>query len=141
MARALTSENLIANQSIETLTIGQPGGWKKEKWGSSTALQNVKSPGLDGNNSLYSEITKYNSGTVRWFFEPVSVQPSTTYSYSTYYKSNVRTDALAVIKTNGGYVYRWLGFIRASPTNFTKYSAAITMPSNATSLTVYQKFE
>jgi len=134
--------NLVANPSAETLLNGQPVGWQSNKWGRLSAQFSILHPGQDGSVSLYVKVSNRRSGDAKWYFTHVPVQPSTTYDFSDYYRSNVKSDVTVEVKTTAGtYTYIGIGEPIASAVSYTKFSASFTTPSNAQSVTVFHNLD
>jgi peptidoglycan/xylan/chitin deacetylase (PgdA/CDA1 family) len=87
--------NLIANPSLETASGTAPANWQTDKWGTNTSAFSYKTTGFNSSRSAYVSVTKYTSGDAKWFFDPVTVKPSTTYTFSESYQSNVPTHIVA----------------------------------------------
>lgn len=127
----------IANPSAEQMSGSLPSGWGQGQWGESTAAFSVKNEGQDGSQSLYLEVSNYQSGDAKWYFKGVDVKPSTRYTFSDYYKSNVVSDITAeILTTSGTYEYVWLGSAEAS-SSYKPYSTSFTTPANAKSVSVF----
>jgi len=130
------SSNLILNPEVtQTDSNGSPLYWQTGFWG-------VNSPTFQYKNdptgvSLYVQITAYSSGDAKWYFNPVSISPSTQYTFSDSYQSNVATDIVAQIAdTNGVLSYQDLGTLQASPT-FTTSTFNFTTPQTASKITIF----
>ena len=132
--------NLIQNPSAETAQTGnlkQPLGWVADKWGSNTTTMTYKTGAArTGTRSLYVSTTKYVNGDAKWYFNPVEVQPNSSYTFQDYYKSSMTTEVLArFMDANGLYSYRWLGSAPKS-TEWAPLSVSVQTPADAVSLTI-----
>jgi peptidoglycan/xylan/chitin deacetylase (PgdA/CDA1 family) len=132
--------NLIANQSVETSTNGVPTGWTNGKYGTNTTTFSYLNTGCqNGTSCLNISTSAYTSGDAKWFFTPVSVTPSTSYTFSDWYQSGVSTDLdVVVTTTTGTTTYIWLGSPAASST-WKQASFTFTTPANAAKVTVYHE--
>ncbi|MEI7818911.1 MAG: carbohydrate binding domain-containing protein [bacterium] len=130
--------NLVLNQSMELGTASMINNWTKSSWGSLTPAFSVKTAGAqDGARSSYIKVTNYVSGDAKWQTDPISVQPSKTYVFSDWYKSNVATEVDAIITlADGTQSIRFLGTASLSSTAWSQFSRTITMPTTAKSVTL-----
>ena len=138
LRQAEASNHAIPNPSVEQLNKQgkRPVAWWKTHTGTSRASLTVTSPGHDGKNALHVTVRSHRSGAASWFFEPVTVEPSTTYVLGDHYKSNVRTHVVVDVETTkGGHKYFRLAAAPASPSSFREYRATFTTPKDAKSLT------
>ncbi|HSW99234.1 MAG TPA: polysaccharide deacetylase family protein [Candidatus Saccharimonadales bacterium] len=87
--------NLIANPSLETASGSNPANWQTDNWGTNTAAFSYKTTGFNSGHSAYVSMTKYTNGDAKWVFDPVTVSPNTTYTFSESYQSNVATHIVA----------------------------------------------
>ena len=125
--------NMFANSSVEI----DSAGWNKDKWGTNTTTFTYDSTGHNGNHSLSTSITKYTSGDAKWYPNAVAVTPSTSYTFSNWYQSNVTTEVDAVITTTAGKTtYKFLGNVAASST-WKQTSFKFTTPANASKITIF----
>lgn len=137
MSTRADSPNLIANPSFEVSSNGQPTGWHTGGWGTNSPSFSYLNTGHSGSRSASVTLSGYVSGDAKWYSDPVSVTPSTAYTYSDYYQSAVATRAVAVFTDGSGVAsYQELPAVPAS-TSWNYYSTSLTAPSTAISLTVY----
>ncbi len=133
--------NLIANPSVETANSAGtlPISWEKEKWGANTVTFDYKNnDGHSGSRSLYVNMTQRTRGDAKWYFTNIPVKPNQKYTYSEFYKSNVRTEIdVEYLSTSGKYSYTWLGSQAASATNWKSTTASFTTPADVKTLTVF----
>ncbi len=90
--------NLITNPSAEqTNAAGTlPTNWQTDRWGKNTTTFSYVNSGYNSSKSLKVQMTSHSSGDAKWFFDPVSVSPSTDYSFTDVYQSNVTTSLVAM---------------------------------------------
>src|SRR5688572_15189032 len=129
--------NLVANPSVEVAaSASQPKGWTSGKWGTNTAAFSYPNTGRTGTRSVRIDMTAHTDGDAKWLFNPVSVIPNKTYTFSDYYQSNAQTEIVVqYTHENGAISYAWLGSSAPSATG----KAAVyhfTMPSTARKATV-----
>ncbi len=132
------SVNLISNPSFETASGGQPTDWNQGGWGSNTRSFDYSSTNPhSGSMSATVNITNYSTGDAKWLANPVSVSPSTKYTYSDYYRSDVSTRVVAAFVDNSGNS-TYVELSPAAPaTNWMQYTTDFTTPSNVATVTVY----
>jgi peptidoglycan/xylan/chitin deacetylase (PgdA/CDA1 family) len=130
--------NLISNPSVETASGNLPTDWTNSKTGTNTTAFNYLNTGRTGSRSLQINMTQRSSGQARWVFTPIAVTPSTNYTYTDWYKSNVQTRLAVIIKNKSG-TSSTLTTVNAaaSATNWKQSSLTFKTPSNAASVTVY----
>ncbi|HSX00236.1 MAG TPA: polysaccharide deacetylase family protein [Patescibacteria group bacterium] len=90
--------NLITNPSLELANAGgtAPLNWQTDKWGTNTATFQYKNTGNQSNHSAYVSVSGYKSGDAKWFFDPVAVSASTSYTFSESYQSSIKTHLVAM---------------------------------------------
>lgn len=143
---ASAATNLIINPSVETGNTGDtaPVSWQKNKWGNLTAsFAYKKNEGYQSTRSVRVDVSNRQSGDAKWYFDAVNVQPNTEYTFSDFYKSNVKTKAVAVSYDTAGTPTYWdiALNIPASNTAWKQVSATIkTLPTTKT-LSVYHVIE
>ena len=129
----------IENPSVETADPNDtaiPANWANNAWGNHTAAFTYLNEGYTGNRSVKVEITGYEDGDAKWFFNPVELEHR-DYVFSDYYRSNIDTKVIVAVTTDMGSIeYIDLPFAPASE-DWTKYEAAFTMPENGETATVY----
>ena len=130
--------NLVPNPSAETAdaTGKNPANWSSNKWGTNTTTMIYQNSGHTGSKSLYINMSAQTSGDAKWFFNPVSVTPNTSYSFSDYYMSSVTTELDAQFTdTSGNITY---GFLKTVPaaSNWSQVSASFTTPANVAKATI-----
>lgn len=129
--------NLVANPSAETSASSKPTGWSSDKWGSNTVSFTYKSGGHDSAYSLNTNMTKHRSGDAKWYFAPVTVPANTSYSFTDWYQSDVKTSIDAeVTSTTEKLSYLWLGDTEAS-SQWKQNSLSFTTPADAAKVTIF----
>lgn len=136
---AQAATDLINNGSLEAGGAGQVTNFSPDSWGSLRAAFSVPTTGAQsGSRSAYIKVTKYKDGDARWTPGAIDVQPGTTYTYSNWYKSNVRTEIDAEVEMQDGSVqYLWLKDVGASKTAWKQVRATLTVPQGAKRMTIY----
>ena len=94
--------NLIANPSVETSAGSLPTDWTTTKTGTNTTAFSYLNTGRTGTRSLQIQTTQRTSGQAQWDFTSVNVSPSTTYTYTDWYKSNAQTTTAVIVKNSNG---------------------------------------
>jgi hypothetical protein len=131
-----SAPNLIANPSVETGS-SQPANWQPDHWGKNTASLTYVNVGHTGSRSLYTAVSNYQSGDAKWIMDPVAVNPSTVYTYSDYYKSNVATELdAAYTDATGTTTYAYLKTVAANA-NWTAVTSQFTTPANVSRVAIY----
>ena len=135
---ASAATNLIANPSAEQLGLdGNPIGWVGSTWGDNDARYEVTHRATAGKRALRAEIDGYGWGDAKWYFDPVRVEPSTSYTFADSYRSNVRTYVtLDVVKADGSHEYIPLPAAEPSGKRFARYRTTFTTPADAAEVTV-----
>jgi hypothetical protein len=133
--------NIVANPSVETVNPANsalPTGWVKDKWGTNTSTLSYGSDAHTGTKGLSVSITKYTSGDAKWYFSPVTVKPSTSYTFSDYSKSNIASSVVAMYtSTTGAITYTDLASTMAAHSAWTQKSITFTTPANVKTMTVF----
>jgi hypothetical protein len=131
------ASNLITNSSVETNSSGQPTGWSTSAWGTNNASHTYVSSGHTGSKSLKVEMTTHTDGDAKWMHDEVDVSPDTTYTYTSYYKSNVATEIdLQYRNTSNSLSYVYVQSVGAASSNWTKVTATFTTPTNVDKVVV-----
>ena len=130
--------NLISNPSMETsASTTTPSGWSSDKYGTNKATFRYNTTGHTGSRSLTTSMTSHTSGDAKWYFAPVTVTPSTTYTYSDWFKSTIKSDVdVVATSTTNTTTYLWQGSLAAS-TNWKRASFTFKTPANVAKITVY----
>lgn len=127
--------NLIANPSFETAAGTAPADWQKAAWGTNTTTFTYETTGHTGSRSATVKVTNYKTGEARWVFNTaVPVTPNTTYAFSDWYKSTVKSSIDAVVTATDGTVsYQWIGDYAVS-SSWKQVTANFKAPANAKSV-------
>jgi len=126
--------NLESNPSAESISRGLPTGWSKGGSGANNRTLGVRTGGArSGNRYVRSTITRYAGGGAWWAAPPVAVRAGTTYTFTDYYRSNVRTRIDVAITSRAGTVVRQLG-TRVPAGRWTASSVSVTAPAGAVRL-------
>lgn len=129
--------NLIANQSVETVSGTLPQNWVQDKWGTNSATFTYPTTGQSGSRSVQVQLKSYTSGDAKWAFKSVIVTPNTSYTYSDYYISTVQSQLVAEVGDQSGNLsYFDIGTL-AKSTAWKNASFTFTTPANAKTITVY----
>jgi hypothetical protein len=136
-----TVQNPIANPGVEAAQQNDtttPEHWKRGFWGTNDAVFSYPAPGTDGTKGVKVEITSYESGDAKWYFDDVPVTAGEQYVFSGHYLANVPADVVARYTLRGGdYRYAYLGTSVIS-TEWTGYETfPFIVPEDAISLTVF----
>ncbi len=134
------SQNLIANPSVEKPATepGAPVGWHKGGWGDNKVSHVYRKGGAqDGRRSLVVDVTRYQSGDAKWYFDPINVKPNQHYVYSEYYRGNVATSIyLQIQDVSGNLSHQFLGTAPKSK-HWTETVFHFTTPAVAARVTVF----
>lgn len=88
----MTTGNIVLNPSVEDSSYGgSPDYWYRGGWGENTTVLTYPAEGRNGGQGIEVKITDYTSGDAKWYFKDVNVDPSSSYTYSEYYKSDVES--------------------------------------------------
>jgi len=133
-----STTNLIANSSFETANGSDPSAWQRGGWGTNNAtLTHTTGDAHTGTRSAGITISSITSGDAKWYANPVTVSPGTTYAYQDYYKSNV-TSRIVVATTNASGVDSYTELAAAPASNsWVLYSASFTVPADGKTATIY----
>lgn len=130
--------NLAPNSSVEQNTNGQPDSWTTGNWGTNSTSFTYSTDAHTGSHSVRTDMTAYTDGDAKWYFNPVTISPNTSYTVSDWYKSSVATTVdVQITNQDGSYSYIQLGTPAASSTNWVQASYSFTAPATAVSATVF----
>lgn len=134
---AADGPNVLSNASAEVATNGQPTGWNQGGWGNNARSFTYADGGHTGNKSLQVTINSYTDGDAKWYVNPVSVNPNTTYTYTDYYKSNVTTEVIIEFQdAAGNYSYKSVA-TPAVASSWAQTSGTFTTPANVKSVAIF----
>ncbi|MEK7153288.1 MAG: carbohydrate binding domain-containing protein, partial [Patescibacteria group bacterium] len=134
--------NLVSNPSLETGNTGNtaPLNWLSNKWGTNgaTFVYN-KTEGYQGTRSVRVNMSQYTNGDAKWYFNPVTIQPNTDYTFTDYYKSSVPTVIVAASfdAANNPTYQEVATNVVASSTAWKQVTVKIRTPANGAKLTVF----
>jgi peptidoglycan/xylan/chitin deacetylase (PgdA/CDA1 family) len=131
------NKNLIQNGDLDQGTTGAPSGWSPNYWGKLKPKFIYPVTANRGGKAAKLVVAHWKSGTAEWRFRPISVTEHAVYLFSDEYKSNVVTNVtLEYLLSTGTYDYEWLGDAEPTGGAWKIFSAQITVPKGAVSLTV-----
>lgn len=131
--------NLIPNPSVENGSGSLPTSWHKGGYGTNTRILTypVVGSGGSGTRAIQVQVSGYQSGDAKWYFDSVAVKPSTTYELSDASLATVPSIiTVAYALANGSMAYTNVATIPAS-SSFQTNTVRITTPATAASLTIY----
>jgi peptidoglycan/xylan/chitin deacetylase (PgdA/CDA1 family) len=127
------ARNLESNPSAESISHGVPTGWAKGGSGKNNRAWSVRSGGAQsGKRYVRTTITRYSSGGAWWAVPSVSARAG-TYSFTDYYRSNVRTQLDVAITAKGRTVVKHLA-TRSAASRWTASKVTVSAPSGTTRL-------
>lgn len=140
------SSSLVPNESLEQASANDPSKpvkWLTNSWGSNSSTFEYFNEGRTGSKSVKVTVSAYQSGDAKWYFEPVQINPNTSYTYIDYSKSSVSTRAVAVTYDSGGNpTYIDLSAnLPANTTDWQKLERTFKTPANAVKATVFHIIE
>jgi peptidoglycan/xylan/chitin deacetylase (PgdA/CDA1 family) len=137
--------NLILNPSLESANSAgtAPLNWQTDNWGTNTAAFQYKTSGYQSNRSAYVSVSNYQSGDAKWFFDPVAVSASTTYTFSETYQSNITTHVVAEsLNTNNAASYFDVDVaVAPSPNGWTTLNYQVKTLASTKKLTILHLVE
>jgi hypothetical protein len=134
------SGGLINNPSVEIVDPANsalPQSWAQSRWGTNTTSFTWVTGGAHtGNRFTRIAMTAYTNGDAKWIFPYTPVTPSTSYTFTNWYKSTVATQLVVEVRTAAGVTsWIWLKTLPAA-TAWTQNTATFTTPANAANLTI-----
>ncbi len=135
--QAQAATNLVTNPSVESTTNGQLTDWLTDFWGTTKASFAYQNNGYNSKHSLYVNISQAGTGDAKWTMKFVPIKPSTTYTFSDFYRSNENSKVvLAYVSAGGTTSYEDL--TTADPSSSWKnLSASFTSPADATAVAAW----
>ncbi|MES2748921.1 MAG: Ig-like domain-containing protein [Patescibacteria group bacterium] len=132
------TEEQVLNPNLETAgTVGNPANWNRGGWGTNDRIYTYPVTGTSGNAAEIT-IANYTSGDAKWFFDPIDVSPTITYTVSDVYRSNATTEVVVqYTRTDGTFQYQFLQSLPATGEAWQTFSREITVPDGVTKLTVF----
>ncbi len=131
--------NLIINPSLEIQdTNGKPSNWHSNSWGTNTSSFTYPVAGIDGVRAAKVSMTAYTSGDAKWYFDPVTVNPNKSYTFSNSYNSDVASILIAQFTLNDQtVVYQDLANLPATNNTWTTVTKQMMAPDKAVSVSVF----
>lgn len=133
-------QGIIDNPGVETPNPSNPAlprSWSNNSWGTNTSSFSYINEGHLSSRSVKVSISNYQNGDAKWYFNPITVQPNTRYTFSDYYKSNTDSRVVAwVTTTTGSNIYLELRGAFAS-SNWSHYSDSFVTPANAQRISIF----
>ncbi|HVQ43985.1 MAG TPA: polysaccharide deacetylase family protein [Candidatus Saccharimonadia bacterium] len=124
---ALTSANLIANGDAEIRTATAPKGWSTSVFGKNDGRFSTVA-GYNSPTGLRVDITQFTDGTANWLSPNLAAVPGGYYQYQDYYRSNVPTAAVLMLKDAAGK-QQFLKLDSAPPSDqWTSYTQRFFVP-------------
>lgn len=132
--------NLIPNGTFETASGSVPTGWKKSYWGSPAPTFTYPAQGNNSSRGASITLSANSTGDGNWqLSSPIAVTPGASYTYSTWYKSNVASEIDAAYTTSNGKVtYTWLADIPSSANIWKQYTISFVIPAGVSKATIFQ---
>ncbi len=131
------STNLIANGNLENGTTNAPTKWHADYWGSLDRTFTYPVTGKDGGKAAKLQVSNYQSGDAKWWFDHVPVSSNTIYQFTDDYNATVPSNISIEFKmSDGSYRYEWLANAPATGGAWAAFKAEVTVPVGAVSLTI-----
>jgi hypothetical protein len=136
------NKNLIQNGDLGQGTTGAPAGWSPNYWGKLKSNFVYPVTGQSGGKAAKLIVARWKSGAAEWRFRPTLVSEHAVYLFSDEYKSNVATNVtVEYLLSTGTHDYEWLGDAEPTGGAWKTFSAQITVPKGAVSLTVLHELD
>ncbi len=141
IAIAAPGPNLIQNANLNEVDPANskiPRYWLTGKWGTNTAVFTYPATSTtDATNGAKLAVTSYTSGDAKWYFQPVSVTPNTSYRFTASYTSTAAAQAVVQYTSTTNVVsYVSLGAVPASA-GYSTVDKTFTTPANVAKATVF----
>jgi peptidoglycan/xylan/chitin deacetylase (PgdA/CDA1 family) len=139
---ATTTPNLIPNGGFEQGSGSTPTGWSADYWGSLRATFTYPVAGNGSSKAARVVVTNWRSGDAKWDFNHINVSSHTIYQFSDDYISTVYDNVtVEFLMSNGTYTYQWVGEPAPTGGAWAHFSAEITVPVGAVSMTVLHSLD
>ncbi len=129
-----TSGNLIQNPSLEDAVVSAadtPEFWIRGGYGINNVTYTYPVVGFDGADAAKVSMSSYTDGDAKWFHNPVTIAPNTSYNFSGYFMGNTSAGGVVQIGYgNGTYTYIDLGDAAPGP-SWTRVDRRFTTPAGA----------
>lgn len=131
----------VPNNSVEQasdVSGASPASWSNNTWGVNTPIFTyISGDGHTGTHSVKTQITSYTSGDAKWYYNPQPATPSTQYTFSDYYKSDIPSRVVVEV-TNKDNTQSYIELKNAPAAGiWTNYTDTFTTPTTTASLTVF----
>lgn len=111
--------------------------WHEGNWGTNDAQFISPIGRTDGGRGAGVVIKNYTDGDAKWYFDDVSIDPATTYTFTDRYLADVQTALVArFTMSDGSYQYLEIKNLPAS-SSWQTLNTVITPPAGALSLSVF----
>lgn len=130
--------NLIPNASLESGT-SLPTSWHKGGYGTNSRTLDYPVSGSGGSatRAIRVGISGYQTGDAKWYFDDVTVTPSTLYEFSDVSLGTAPSIiTLRITRSNGQFLYTDIAQVPAR-SSFGINTARFTTPADAVSVTVF----
>lgn len=133
---------LVRNPSLEERGAnGRPAGWSEIGWGDNDRAFSVVQEARTGGAAGRVEITRYVDGGATWAFEPIAVQPSTSYRVTSWYRSDLPVEML-IVETDAAGVQSYPMHLVTDPSSgWAEFDAMVNTSPTAATVTLYQSIE
>ena len=133
----MTGDNLVPNGELKYGTTSAPSGWSPRSDGKLNATFSYPEREPSGAKATKVVVTNWSSGNAGWGFNHVAVSSHVIYKFSDLYNSDVTTNVtVEYLLSNGEYDYKWIGDAEATGGLWRSFSAQISVPRNAVSMTI-----
>ena len=137
----VSAAELVPNGGFEVSSSTNPAlpaSWNGDYWGTNTSLFSSPATGAHGGSrSARIDVSAFVSGGAKWSFAPQPAIAGGKYQLSTWYRSNVVSQLLALYtKTDGTTQFQWLADPIAA-TSWTNATIAFTAPAAVSTVTIF----
>ena len=136
LSQVFAAGNLISNPSVETANGTNPANWTSNAWGTNTSTFSYDTTGNTGTRSLSATMSGRTNGDAKWMHDAVTITPSTSYTYTSFYKSTVATEIdLQYTDAAGAISYAYASYVPAS-TTWKQQTVTFVTPATARKVVV-----
>ncbi|MDB5178506.1 MAG: polysaccharide deacetylase family protein [Patescibacteria group bacterium] len=132
----IAGADLVPNGDVEDTTGISPYSWSTNIYGKNNATFGLV-PGHGSANAVRTAITNYTDGDADWYYNAVKVQPGGYYRYSDYYRSDVSTRAILMLRDAAGHTQYINLKVAAPASGWTQYQASFFIPKDVTEAMVF----
>ena len=143
-----TGNNIIPNPSLEDPASDPnataPTSWFTEGWGTNkTTYTYLKTGGHTGSRAVKVQMTSYTDGDAKWTYNPITVTPGDTYTFSDWYQSATTTHVVIefTLTDNTQYYIEMRTATTTAANEWKKYQQDFVIPFNAKSVRVFHMIE